>query len=124
MNALFEELSKNPGAVAIFGTVFGGVGLKVVEHWLGRAKEREDANIAMREELRIELSHLRDRLAQSAQEEQRLEALVDKWQGAYYDLRDEKQRLVTELMIALEKLKTLEHTLEAKARENGIENGV
>lgn len=110
--SIMKELLNNPGFVALLGTLFGGAGLKIVETWLGKAKQRQDAGAAIRAELRLEIEGLRSQLEKARFEEQRLEALVDKWQGAYYDLRDEKQKVVTELTITLSKLRELQQRLE------------
>lgn len=102
------SLLSNPGLIALIGTLFGGVGLKLIESWLGRAKAKQDAGAAMRAELRLEIDGLRAQLQAASTEEQRLEAEVERWRGLYYDLRDEKQRVVTELQIVMERLKALD----------------
>lgn len=109
-----KDLFSNPGFIALLGTLFGGAGLKVVESWLGKAKVKQDAGIAMRNELRLEIEGLRKQLTGNAQEEQRLEHEVERWRGMYYDLRDEKQKVVTELMIVMEQLKAIQRELEVK----------
>lgn len=93
------------------GTIFGGAGLKFIESWLGRAKERAAESAAIREELRKEIESLRLQLATAATEEQRLEALIEEWRAKYYDLRDEKQKVVTELTLSLDRNKVLEEAL-------------
>lgn len=103
-----HDLFNNPGFIALVGTVFGGAGLKVIESWLGRAKQRQEANQAMRDELRKEIESLRTQLQTAGQEEQRLEAEIEAWRSRYYDLRDEKQKVVTELTIVTERLKAME----------------
>jgi len=44
----------DPGLLAIIGTVFGGVGLKVVEYWLGKSKERQEEIEKIQNRLEIE----------------------------------------------------------------------
>lgn len=117
-----KELFNNAAFLTLLGTLFGGVGLKVVESWLGKAKEKHDAGAALRSELRLEIEGLRKQLVASATEEQRLEAEIDRWRGLYYDLRDEKQKVVTELMIITEQLKHLQSQLVEAIAKQGVEN--
>jgi len=84
------ELS--PGVLALIGTLFGGVALKVTESWLGRSRAKVDDAAQIRSELRAELT------AKNA-EIVALEAEVDKWKGLYYDIRDLKVQVETELRI-------------------------
>jgi chromosome segregation ATPase len=112
-----KELLDNPGFVALMGTIFGGAGLKFIESWLSRAKERAAQEGVMRDELRKEIESLRLQLANAAAEEQRLEAQIEEWRGKYYDLRDEKQTAVTELQILKERLQAAE-AMVAKRSEN------
>ncbi len=100
-----RDLLSNPGFIALMGTLFGGAGLKLVEQYLGKAKQKQDAGAAIRAELRIEIDSLRKQLVEASAEEQRLEAQIEEWRSKYYDLRDDKQKVVTELTIALNKLK-------------------
>lgn len=78
--------------------VFGGVGLKMAEHWLGRAKVRIDEAETIRNELRIEITSLRE-------EVRGLESQVNEWRGKYYDLREQQIELNTELAKAVQQLK-------------------
>jgi chromosome segregation ATPase len=100
------------------GTIFGGAGLKIIESWLGRAKERTDQGAAIREELRKEIEGLREQLNRADIEEQRLEKMVDEWRAKYYDLRDEKQKVVTELTIVMERLKAYERAIADQRLDN------
>jgi chromosome segregation ATPase len=106
-----SELFNNAGFVALMGTIFGGAGLKIIESWLGRQKERASEAQTMREELRKEIDSLRAQLATAAAEEMRLEGLIDEWRGKYYDLRDEKAQVVTELTILKERLLAYEKSI-------------
>ena len=87
-----------PAWIALIGTLFGGVGLKVVEHWLGRSKTRITDAANIRDELRMTVT------AQKAEIDQ-LEEDVDKWREAYYDQRDKYMTLQTELTLTLAQLK-------------------
>lgn len=106
-----SELFNNAGVVALLGTIFGGAGLKIIETWLGRAKERATEAQTMREELRKEIEGLRAQLEKSDEEEKRLEGVIEEWRGKYYDLRDEKQQVVTELTILKDRLLAYERSI-------------
>lgn len=88
----------DPAWIALIGTLAGGIGLKVTEHWLNRSKTSTDDAKQIREELRAQV------VAQKAEIE-RLEADVDEWRNKYYDLRDSFMQQHTELMLALEKIR-------------------
>lgn len=88
----------DPAWIALVGTIFGGVGLKLVERWLGRSKERVDDATQIRDELRIEINSQRDEI-------KNLEAEVNRWRQEYYNLRDQHVKVQTELQIALERIK-------------------
>lgn len=88
----------DPAWIALIGTLCGGVGLKVAEHWLGRNKIRIDDASRIRDELRLEITAQREEIKQ-------LEADVDKWREEYYNLRDKYINLQTELTLALQKIR-------------------
>ena len=100
----------DPAWIALIGTLMGGVGLKVTEHWLGKAKSSSDDAKQIREELRTQITSQK-------QEIQTLEDEVNEWRAKYYDLRDSYMKIQTELTIALEKIKTEAHESEQKLNE-------
>jgi len=112
-----RELLESPGFLAFIGTIFGASGLKLVEHWLGRAKEKALEQRTARDELRKEIDGLRLQLEKADESEALLRTQIDEWKSKYYDLRDEKQKVVTDLTIAVERLKNLEARLERESRE-------
>lgn len=77
--------------------IFGGVGLKMAEHWLGRTKVKIDEAETLRGELRAEITSLRE-------EVRILETDLNEWKGKYYDLRDKYSELNTQLTLAIRKL--------------------
>ena len=91
-------LSIDPTVTAVVGTIFGGVGLRLVEHWLSRNKVRVDDAARIRDELRLEITAQREEIKQ-------LEDDVDKWKNEYYDLRDKYVQIQTELTLALQRIK-------------------
>jgi len=91
-------MSLDPAWIALIGTLCGGAGLKVMEHYLGKSKVKIDEATKLRDELRVEITSQREEI-------KALEHEVDKWRNDYYDLRDKYTTLNTEYLIALEKLK-------------------
>lgn len=70
--------------LALIGAILGGSGLKVVDTWLSKAKVKDDSASKFRDELRAEVSALRDDLREAVEEK-------DKWQEKYYELLVEKR---------------------------------
>ena len=99
-----------PAWIALIGTVTGGVGLKMVEHWLGRSKVKVDEAGRIRDELRLEITAQREEIKQ-------LEADVNKWREEYYNLRDRFTALQTELTLALQRIRSEAAQAENKAVE-------
>lgn len=65
--------------LALAGTLFGGAGFKIIEHFLGRSKNKNDTATALRDELRKELTELR-------KEADELRDELDMWRAKYYSL--------------------------------------
>jgi uncharacterized coiled-coil DUF342 family protein len=84
--------------IPLIGALFGGIGLKMLEYWLGRSKVKLDEASKIRDELRIEITSLRE-------ENRDLETQLNEWKGKYYDLRDKYTDLNTQLLLALQKIK-------------------
>jgi len=102
-------VSLDPAWIALIGTLCGGIGLKLLEYWLGKSKVKIDEATKLRDELRDELNNTRDEI-------KGLEAEVDKWKGLYYDLRDKYSDLNTQYLIALEKIKKEAEEAARKAK--------
>lgn len=88
----------SPAWIALIGTLFGGVVLKVTEKYLGRSKEKKDDAKEIRAELR-------DTVKDQRQEIKDLEDEVNEWRSKYYDLRDSYMNIKTELTLALGSIK-------------------
>lgn len=97
--------------IAFGGTVFGGVGLKVVEHWLGRNKIKVDDAQQIRNELRLEITSQREEIRE-------LEAEVKNWRDQYYEVLQKYMIQNTELTLALHKIK--EEALQAEKKAESI----
>lgn len=84
----------DPSVLALVGALFGGAGLKIVDHYFGKKRARVDDAARIRDELRLEINSQKEEIA-------KLEQQKDDWQQKYYDLRDEVSRLKTDLEFAL-----------------------
>lgn len=67
----------DPAWIAFLGAAFGGAGLKVTEHWLGKNRVKIDDASNIRNELRASVTELKTENAQ-------LEEQVNTWRGKYY----------------------------------------
>lgn len=67
----------DPAWIALLGAMFGGAGLKVTEAWLGRNRVKIDDASQIRDELRTEITGLREENAQ-------LESSRNEWREKYY----------------------------------------
>lgn len=72
--------------IALAGSIFGGLGLKVVEYFVSRSRMKVDASkvevdaaTEIREELRSEISNLRKEI-------DKLEDQLENWKQRYYTL--------------------------------------
>lgn len=65
--------------IALIAALFGGGGLKFLEHILSRNKEKTDLATQLRDELRTEVGSLRDEM-------RAVETDLDKWKNRYYRL--------------------------------------
>lgn len=89
----------DPAWIALIGTLCGGIGLKVLEHWLGKSKVKIDEASRLRDELRTQINT-------QGEEIKSLEEQLGKITREYYDLRDKYAELNTKYLIALEKIKS------------------
>lgn len=78
--------------LALLGTVLGGVGLKVVEFFLGRTKRIDDTATSLRTELRASVADLHAENKELHSRIDRLESSVDEWRDKYYALLAETSR--------------------------------
>lgn len=101
-------MALDPAWIALIGTVCGGVGLKVAEHWLGRNKVRTDDAARIRDELRMEITAQREEIKQ-------LEDAANKWREEYFNLKEKYINLQTELTLALANIKHEAEIAEKKA---------
>lgn len=117
-----KDLLNNGAFLSLLGALFGGAGLKLIENWLGKAKEKNDAGAALRSELRIEIEGLRKQTAAAAVENQRLDLELERWKGLYYDLREDRERVITELTITKERLLALQAKYAEALERQSVES--
>lgn len=65
--------------LALIAALFGGAGLKVIEHLISRSSRKEDLAQQLRDELRQEVKTLRNQLDD-------IEQRLDRWKKKYYTL--------------------------------------
>ena len=106
-----RDLLTNEAFIVLLGTLFGGVGLKLVDHWIGKTQRQEQEAEDAKLELKKEIEALRDRLEKSEVEERRLESLVDDWKDKYWIVREEKSNILGDLNNTLDRLRHLEERL-------------
>lgn len=78
---MFENLDSTTitAIASLVGAVFAGTGLKVIEHWLKKTKDKQDTATELRDELRKELTQLKTELAKAEME-------IDTWRQRYYEV--------------------------------------
>lgn len=86
--------------LALIGAILGGSGLKFIEHWLSRSKQRDDSASKFRDELRAEVTNLRDDLRQTEKD-------LDDWKQKYYTLVEESMKVRAELDAAIRNVSQL-----------------
>lgn len=72
----------DPALIGLIGMLFGGVILKVVEHFLNRGKVKDDVAAGLREEMRRDIKELRTELREESKES-------DEWKSKYWELKSE-----------------------------------
>lgn len=78
--------AKYDALLALAGAILGGSGLKVIEHWLNKSKDKSDMAKDFRNELRTDLIDAKKEL-------DRVEAELDSWKDKYYLLMNENLEL-------------------------------
>lgn len=96
----------DPAWIALVGTICGGVGLKLAEHWLGRNKVKADDATQIRNELRLEITTQKEEIRQ-------LELDGVKWRDEYYKLYEKYIADRTAAAIELDRLKSQILALQA-----------
>jgi len=87
--------------LALIGALLGGSGLKIIESWLNRSKVKDDAATNFRNELRQEVTSLREEL-------RKVEEDLERWRAKYYELMDNFLKVKLQLDAALLQVKGME----------------
>lgn len=107
--------------IALVGTIFGGVGLKITERWLNRAKEKNDTAKQIRDELRTDMATYRQEILNLKAEVDKVEKEVNEWQDKYYELRDRYSQLNALYEDALRQIQVKASQTVEKARDAGVD---
>jgi predicted nuclease with TOPRIM domain len=107
--------------IALVGTIFGGVGLKVVERWLNRAKDKSDAAKEIRDELRSDMATYRAEILELKKETEKLDEQVILWQEKYFELRDKYSTLKALYEDALRQIQAKANQTVRAAHDAGID---
>lgn len=100
----------------LLGTVFGGVGLKLIESWLNRGKEKVDLATQIRDELREDIERYKEEVAEFKKEVKELTMSVEDWKKKYYDLLDSHGKMKDDNYDLQKQLNSLKELL----RKNNI----
>lgn len=87
--------------IAGISALSGGGLLKVAEYWLNRAKSRADQAQAQRQENRLEVSSLNDRIRALKTEIQEHEKREDDWRLKYWDIHFKYNSFLIEVQTIL-----------------------
>ena len=101
-------MALDPAYIALVGTLCGGIGLKTAEHYLGKGTRRVDDAARIRDELRIEITNLRE-------DRKGLEEELEDLREKYYALYEKFIAQTTELTLALQKIGEDAHKATEKA---------
>ena len=84
--------------LTFLGTVFAGAGLKWIEGWLRKAKDKDDTATNLRNELRTELTALKVEIQANEKE-------LDDWKKKYFEVLQELLIMRVQLQEARRMLK-------------------
>jgi hypothetical protein len=110
------QLITNPAFLVLIGTFISTIGLKIIEHFLNRAKAKDDRSRQLRDELRLEIERrskdydAKDQLNRA--EIERLHKIIaeaqdeiEKWRAKFYELMEQHIEAKVQLVQALNKIK-------------------
>lgn len=86
VEAVLDWSSVVVSAIALLSAAISTIGLKLVERWLNKSKDKDTSQLEMRNELR---GDLKERLAEIDKLKVEIESLdkaVDEWRKKYYDV--------------------------------------
>lgn len=111
-------MEMSAAVIALVGTLFGGAGFKILEHFLTKRQAKDNTATSLRAELRGEIERRDEELRYYREELRKAEVENDQLRNAYYRLREEFFEAKRELQAELDALKTVaeraKQTLENK----------
>lgn len=95
-----ENIWSNPAFLPLLGVLFGGVGLAIVNKWLGRNKEKFDLGTLIRDEIRKDNLSYRNEIDE-------LTRRVESWQIKYYEMDQAHKKKINELQDEMERMRRI-----------------
>lgn len=92
--------------IALIGTLFGGAGFKILEHFLTKKQLKDTTASTLRTELRGEIERRDEELKYYREELKKAEDENDQLRDSYYKLREEFFEAKRELQAELDALKS------------------
>ena len=102
--------------LALFGTIFGGVGLKIVETWLNKPSRRDSTPAELREELRLQVEGLKSDVIRLQQIIDTTEAEMLVWRDKYYNLLRESATEHQQMLNYLSELTALREQIKDREK--------
>lgn len=72
--------------IALLSAAISTIGLKLVERWLNKSKDKDSSQLEMRNELRTDLASRTDEVERLKAEATALEKEIDEWRRKYYEI--------------------------------------
>ena len=106
----------SPAWLALLGTLFGGVGLKVVEAYLNKPSRRDSTPAELREELRTQIEGLKTDVNSYRTIIDNTEKEMLEWQGKYWTLVAEHSKQQRMMLDYLSELTTLREQIKEREK--------
>lgn len=90
--------------IALIGTLFGGAGFKILEHFLTKKQLTDNTATSLRGELRTEIDRREDEVKYYREELAKGEEAFDLLKEKYYAVREENYELKRQLAAAKDEL--------------------
>lgn len=98
-------MEMSAAVIALVGTLFGGAGFKILEHFLTKKQLKDTTASTLRTELRGEIERRDEELRYYREELRKAEDENDQLRDAYYKLREEFFEAKRQLQIELDALR-------------------
>lgn len=72
--------------IALLSAAISTIGLKLVERWLNKSKDKDTSQLEMRNELRNDLASGKEEIERLKAEVSAMEKEVDEWRRKYYEI--------------------------------------